>query len=123
LEPTLSSSPGQNDPVQFTPEEHDVRLERGDWIFYVRGVKKGERFIGGGLAGLEGLAFALTVGLLWAAKQERRSQWKVGVVRFRKDWRGRVRLVHKETLPVGEAPQERIADLVAEVKSGRFNHA
>ena len=119
----MPRSPGQNDPIQFTPEEHDVRLERGEWIFYVRGVKRGERFIGGAPTGLEGIVFALTLGLLWAARQERLNRWKVGVVRFRKDWRGRIRLVHKETLPPGEGPQRRIAELVEEVSAGRFDCA
>ncbi len=117
----MPRSLGQNDPIQFTPEEHDVRLQRGDWIFYVRGVKKGERLIGGGSAGLEGIVFVLTFGLLWAARQERQDRWKVGVVRLRKDWVGRIRLVHKETLPPGEGPQRRIAELVEEVSAGRFD--
>jgi hypothetical protein len=121
LESTLPGSPGQHDPIQFAPEEHDVRLERGQWIFYVRGVRKGERFLGGGLTGFEGILFALTIGLLWASRQERKDHWKVGVVRFRKDGSGLVRLVHKEMLRPGETPHARIATLVKEATAGRFD--
>lgn len=119
----MPRTPGHDDPIQFTPDEHDVRLERGDWIYYVRGVKKGEMLLGGAPTGLEGIVVALTVGLFWAARQERNDQWKVGVVRFRRDRSGRIRLVHKETLGPGEGPEARISELVGDVTSGRFDDA
>lgn len=110
--------------VAFTPHDHDVRVERGDWVFYVRGVKRCEPFRGD--ATWDGTAFGLVMlvvawvvaHLFWGAQR----RWKVGVLRYRSGWRGgRIRLVHKEMLARGEQPQSRIAELVAEVEAGRFD--
>ena len=32
--------------LPFTPHEHDVRIARNGWVFYVRAVKVGEPFLG-----------------------------------------------------------------------------
>jgi hypothetical protein len=123
LETMLPGKPGENDPIHFTPGEHDVRLEHGECIFYVRGVKRGEVFLGDGVSGPGDVVFALTVGLLWGISRERSDRWKVGVMRFRKDYRGRIRVVYKESLARGEAPTTRMAELVTDVRSGRFDPA
>ena len=119
----MPSRPGHEDPIQFTPEPHDVRLERGTWIYYVRGVKKWQLFRSDGLSptDLGGLILALPIAFLWGRRQERAKQWKVGVLRFRKDGGGLIRVIHKETLDPGIPPERRITALARDVTAGRFD--
>ncbi|WP_157181154.1 hypothetical protein [Actinopolymorpha alba] len=112
------------EPIRVTPRDHDVCVARGGWIFYVRGVKVGEPFVGnltwdGSLVGLillpimKGAAF-----LFWG----RVKTWKVGVVRVKDTkWGGRIRVVYKERLTAGQSPNLRIAELVAAVNDGTFD--
>lgn len=115
------------DGVHFTPREHDVRVQRGDWLFYVRGVKQGEGFLGG--LSWDGDPFSLPVLLAMEgvmALVRRPLRWKVGVVRLPSatSWKtGRIRVVHKERLPDGAEPAKRIAELVADVNAGVFDPA
>jgi hypothetical protein len=117
------------DELPFTPEDHDVRIHRGEHLFFVRGVKRGERFTGGGLS-LEPDAGGLLVVLLAVVLAKPllaaydRLPWKVGVVRMRRDPTGhpsRIRTVHRERLPDGFALEDRIAELVEDVEAGRFD--
>ena len=119
----MPSNPGREDPIQFTPAPHDVRLERGAWVYYVRGVKRWELFRSDGLSptDLGGLILALPIGFLWGHRQERAKQWKVGVLRFRRDGAGLIRVVHKETLDSGIPPERRIEALARDVTAGRFD--
>lgn len=113
------------DGVHFTPQEHDVRVQRGDWVFYVRGVKQGEGFAGG--LSWDGNPLSLPVllamqGVLTLARRPLR--WKVGVVRTPSpsSWKtDRIRVVHKERLAEGEEPSRRIAELVGDVNAGAFD--
>lgn len=112
-----------SDQIQFTPNAHDVRVERQGWVYYVRGIKRGERFVGGGVT-LEG---GIVIALLSLVAGRRISgwyeaqPWKVGVVRLRSDGGGLNRTVYKERLPAGVRPAGRIAELVEDVEHGRFH--
>lgn len=115
--------PTGTDPIQFTPEPHDVRIERNGWVYYVRGVRRGERFVGGGLTPEGGVAVVL-IGLVAGRRLQawhERQPWKVGVVCLRADGGGIVRTVHKER--AGASPVARIAALADEVRAGRFEPA
>jgi hypothetical protein len=59
---------------------------------------------------------------LWGRRQERAKQWKVGVLRFRQDGSGLIRVIHKETLDPGVTPERRVDALAREVSAGRFDH-
>ncbi|GAB3246885.1 hypothetical protein GCM10027425_02450 [Alteromonas gracilis] len=110
--------------LPFTPRDHDVRIERGGWIFYVRGVKRFESLRtetawDGHPASLPLLA---VVKLIAFVSREAQDTWKVGVLRCPSGWfGGLIRVVHQETLPPEVHPQERIAELVAEVEAGAFD--
>ncbi|HEY0888192.1 MAG TPA: hypothetical protein VGE38_01100 [Nocardioides sp.] len=108
------------DPIQFNPGPHDVRIVQGAHVYYVRAIKRGELFLGGGLAGIEGLVFAATIGVLLHLRNAKDSHWKVGVVRYRRDGSGLIRVAHKEkatSLAGAEALRERLA---AKVRAGGF---
>ena len=48
--------------------------------------------------------------------------WKVGVLRYKdRKLSGRIRVIHKDTLPPGQEPYERIAQLVRAVNDGVFD--
>lgn len=110
--------------LPFTPRDHDVRIERGEWIFYVRGVKRFESFrIGTRWDGSPGsLPLLAIVKLLAFVSDRAQDTWKVGVLRCPSGWfGGLIRVVHQETLPPEVHPRARIAELVAEVESGAFD--
>jgi hypothetical protein len=117
--------PGASDPIlPFTPHDHDIRIDRDGFIFYVRGVKIGEPFRAtiswdGSLAG-----FLLTPALkvLAAAARQPVSTWKVGVLRMKnRKLGGRIKIVHRERLPRGTSPTARIAELAERVDAGDFD--
>lgn len=110
--------------LPFTPHDHDVRVERDGWVFFVRGVKKYEPFRGdatwdGTLSGILFLLIAWSLAhLLWQAQDT----WKVGILRYRSSrWGGRIKIVHKEQMPRGEQPYGRIRELVDEVHRGVYD--
>lgn len=112
--------------LPFTPREHDQRVERDGWVFFVRGVKKSEPLRGdatwdGSIGGLVLLILSLGLVHLWWKSQD---TWKVAVLRHRSSrLGGRIAVVHKELLPTGQEPTRRIAELVEDVEQGRFDAA
>jgi hypothetical protein len=111
----------------FEPRDHDVRIERDGWVYWVRGVKSVEPFLRDWVGSATGIGeFIFAAGLARALDLwwRRRRAWKVGVVRFKgSQWgpSGRFVVVHKEVLPSGMEPTERIAQLVASVRFGEFD--
>lgn len=111
----------------FEPRDHDVRVERDGWVYWVRGVKSVEplrRDWVGSATGIGEFILAAvltrTLDLWW----RRRRAWKVGVVRFKNSQWGpssRFVVVYKQVLPPGVEPTVRIADLVSEVRAGYFD--
>jgi hypothetical protein len=116
-----------HDPLPFTPHEHDVRIVRDPWVYYVRGVKKSEPLRSNDFTDASGVVEAilsLLVGWVLTRWWDRQTTWKVGVMRYPHTvWGGRIRILHKELLPDGEPPAARIAELVADVNQGRFDVA
>ena len=115
------------DGVHFTPGEHDVRVRRGDRVYYVRAVKRGEGFTGGLTWNGDLLSLPLLLAVEGVLRLARRPmRWKVGVVRLPSpsSWRtDRARVVHQERLDAGEEPSAHVAGLVAGVDAGRFDPA
>jgi hypothetical protein len=113
------------DGAPFDPEDHDVRLERDGWIYYVRAVRRTESLAGRGLdpnGSLIGLAVLLALEAVFGRFRER-LRWKVGVVRLPspRSWNAdRPRVLHRELLGSGEYPGIRIAALAADVEAGAF---
>jgi hypothetical protein len=110
--------------LPFTPHEHDVRISRNRWVFYVRGVKVGEPFRGDATwdGTLVGLVMTPIIKGVAALFWSRMTTWKVGILRYKdRKLGGRIRIVHKETLPPGQEPYERIAALVRAVNDGSFD--
>ena len=105
--------------LPFTPREHDVRIARGGWIFYVRGVKVGEPLVRGVAGDDPVILTPIMNALFW----NRVKTWKVGVVRFKDSnwWRGWSWVVYKERLAPGQAPHQRIAELAKAVNDGTFD--
>ncbi len=114
------------DMVPFSPGEHDVRIPRGDWVFYVRAVRRGSAVRGGGSV-LPGdpveLLMLLSLGAV-SAFVDHRLRWKVAVVRgpSPRSWKtDRLRILHKELLAAGGSPEQRVEELADEVRAGRFD--
>ncbi|WP_344294909.1 hypothetical protein, partial [Actinopolymorpha rutila] len=105
--------------LPFTPRDHDVRIYRGEWIFYVRAVKVGEPLVNGVGADNPAILTPIMNALFW----NRVKGWKVGVLRYRNHWwkAGRIRIVYKERLAPSQAPDQRIAELVRAVNDGSFD--
>lgn len=110
--------------LPFTPRDHDVRIERGRWIFYVewgQALRVAPHRDSVGRALCQPALLAI-VKLIAIVSREAQDTWKVGVLRYPSGGRaGLIRVVHKETLPLEMHPRERIAELVAEVEAGRFD--
>lgn len=88
----MTRDKGSSELLPFTPHDHDQRVERDPWVYYVR---------------------------WWWRSQD---AWKVGVLRYRPGrFGGRIKVVHKDLLPAGRASASRVAALVEEVRSGRFD--
>ncbi|GAA0267286.1 hypothetical protein GCM10009539_62620 [Cryptosporangium japonicum] len=115
----------------FEPGEHDIRVERAPWVFWVRGVKRYESFTrsvsDGDPTDLSGVVLMVLFGLLYVIFVrfwDPRARWKVGVLRVKGSrWGpvGRIKVVHKEVLPAGVEPGVRIGELVERVRSGDFD--
>lgn len=128
--------------VRFELADHDRRIIRGQWVYIVRGVRRFQRvqngepdLLGRGsstagdpsrlddliLAPLIGLIIDVvaTIGLSRLIRRQR--TWKVAVMRYRARWGVKLEVLHKERLPKGVLPDERIAELAAEVDAGRFD--
>lgn len=115
----------RDDLYEVNLRPHDERLEVGGWTYYVRAVKRESEFTrrSGWLAGellidLPLLGFRAVRRLLG-----RREPWTVGVVRLGsvKTWNDLTpKVMHREDLVRGEDPAGRIAELVEEVRAGRF---
>ncbi len=111
--------------LPFTAKDHDVRIARDGWVYYVRGVKRSEPLDGGlgfGDGSLFGVAIWLLSGLAGRLLWRFQKSWKVGVVRFVDNDRVMpTSVVHEERLASGVRPGARIAELVSAVESGRFD--
>ena len=111
--------------LPFTPKDHDVRIARDGWVYYVRGVKRSEPLDGGigfGDGSLSGVAIWLLIGLAGRLLWRFQKSWKVGVVRFVDDDRVMpTSVLHEEKLASGVRPSARIAELVSAVESGSFD--
>lgn len=125
--PGIDRADVQRDMVHFTPGDHDQRIARGDWVYYVRAVRRGSSLtssIGHGNDPL-GLLLLLPLIGLWSLGQ-RWARWKVGVVRVpaASSWKtDRHRVVHREILEKQASPEARIGALVREVRAGRYDAA
>lgn len=107
--------------LPFTPTEHDVRVERGEWIYYVRVVHRG-KLLKQDLSPIDVPSFVLHVLLSGVVDNWRAGRpWKLGVLRRRNRGAWRLELLHKEVLPPGTAPDLRRAELVDAVTAGRFD--
>jgi hypothetical protein len=107
--------------LPFTLGDDDVRVERGEWAYYVRAVHRGQ-WLRQDFTPVDLLSFVLYIvfsGFVDARRAGR--PWKVGVLRRRTHGLKRLHLLHKEVLPAGRAPQVRIAELVRRVESGEFD--
>lgn len=103
---------------------HDERVEEGSWTYYVRGVKRddellprvtlwGELLVDVPMLAARGIKRLVSRGV----------PWTVAVVRLGsvKTWNdAKPEVVHREVLPAGDGAEARIAQLVDEVKAGRF---
>ena len=110
----------------FELGDHDIRIERGEWVYFVRGVKSVESLQADLTQGQIGLGEAIVafcaasvLDLWW----RRKKAWKVGVLRVKGSRWGPSgsKVLHKEVLGVGVAPDARIAELAEEVRAGRFD--
>lgn len=110
-----------DDALPFTLTDDDVRVERGEFVYYVRAVRRG-KWLRQDFAPVDLLSLVLYV-LLGGFVDEWRAgrPWKLGVLRRRSRGIRRVQLLHKELLPPGVRPDVRRAALVADVSSGRFD--
>lgn len=110
-----------DDALPFTPGHDDVRIERGEWVYYVRAVHKG-KWLRQDFAPMDLLSFVLYLLLSGFVDSWRAGRpWKVGVLRRRKRGLKRLHLLHKEVLPAGQAPQARITELAHRVESGGYD--
>jgi len=122
---TPKRSQAELDGAAFDPGDHDVRLERDGWIYYVRAVRRTESLSGRGLdpnGSLIGLAVLVALEAIFGRLRDR-LRWKVGVVRLPspRSWNtDRPRVLHRELLDSGEDPGIRIAELAADVGTGAF---
>ncbi len=104
---------------------HDQRVQRGGWVYYIRAVKWEQDFTARGVQpGGELLvdALRLVTRALRRARSGRRP-WVIGVVRIGdvSTWNDRTpRVVCRETLGRGHAPQTRIAELVVRAQNGEY---
>ncbi|HSX67403.1 hypothetical protein [Nocardioides sp.] len=112
------------DQISFEPNEHDVKVTREGWHYWVRAVKSGQPlksdvFKGGDL-------FDEVLNFMFGSLHQRwldgRETWKVGILAYRDSgWGGRFKVLHKELLAPGLQPDDRIAQLVNDVEAGRFH--
>lgn len=111
--------------LPFTAADHDVRIPRDGWVYYVRAVKRGEPLDGGtgfGDGSLFGIAIWLLSGLVVRLLSRFQKSWMVGVVRFVDNDRVMpTSVIHEEKLASGVRPSARIAELASDVESGRFD--
>ena len=114
---------GGEDAPPFTLGDGDARVERGEWVYYVRAVHRGQ-WLRQDFAPIDLLSFALYLAFSGFVDAWRRGRpWKVGVLRQRqRGWR-RIQLLHKEVLAAGASPGARVAELVRDVERGSFDPA
>lgn len=109
--------------LSFTLGDHDVRVDRGQWVYYIRAVHRGQwlRQDLNPVMGLPSLViYVLFSGFVddWRARRP----WKVGVLRRRsRGTRRAFQILHKDVLPPGQGPQGRVAQLAAMVNAGEFD--
>lgn len=107
------------DMVHFTPSAQDVRIVRGDWIYHVRVIRRGESFLDDQLWSLVPVAVDGFLRVLG-----RRLGWKVGIVRSASpsSWRvDRHRVVTKQVLPTGARPEPYLDRLAEAIRRGEFD--
>jgi hypothetical protein len=107
--------------VPFTLGDDEVRIERGEWVFYVRAVHRGQ-WLRQDFTPVDLLSFVLYLVLSGFVDAWRVGRpWKVGVLRRRTRGLKRLHLVHKEVLPAGRAPLTRMSELVRRIELGEFD--
>ena len=112
--------------LPFEPKEHDLRLHLGEWVSFVRAVRRGESLSGGGGSDLEVMVILLVVLAAVRSTVQRWQQvqpWKVGVVRLRADrWgaTGGARVIHQEWVRGRDVPSWRLEELAAKVRTGEL---
>jgi len=141
-EPRRPSSDDVNtDMVRFGVGPDDLRVARGDWVYYVRVVPRGAAFLGGRTSAGSGggdlvadgdlsslaLAVLLVVPLKllgsFSPARTRPRAMKVGVVRVPdpRSWTvDRHRVVHRQRLARGEDPTPYVRDLAERAAAGEF---
>ncbi|WP_374967824.1 hypothetical protein [Terrabacter sp. BE26] len=103
---------------------HQVSVERNGRRYQVRSIKRGSSLRGGSWGG--GIEMLLLAPLAFAffAWQDRQNRYKVGVLLMPK---GTLNLgpqvIYKELLPAGVDPKHRVEQLLADVRTGRFDNA
>ncbi len=109
--------------MPFTPGEHDVRVVRQGCVYWVRVVKRGQplRWDLSWDGSIGGFVAFLLVGWLLERWWASRSDWTVGVLCHRDSFWGRLRVVHKELVPAGKNPVERVNDIAVAIEAGRFS--
>ena len=117
----------QRDMYDVDLRDVDERVERGDWVFYVRAVKRRRELT---RREWDGRGFNLLAeGMMWAFNTLRRRMnakrsWQVGVVRLGNvsSWRDhRPVVVHLEQVARDANLNPTIALLVAQIEAGQFD--
>ena len=107
--------------LPFTLTDDDVRIERGEWVYYVRAVHRG-KLLKQDLTPINVLSLLVYLVLCGFVDDWRaRRPWKLGVLRRRGRGAWRLELLHKEVLEPGTAPDGRRAELVEAVNAGRYD--
>ena len=109
--------------LPFTLGDHDVRVDRGEWVYYIRAVHRGQwlrQDLNPVMDFPSLVIYVLLSGFVddWRAGRP----WKVGVLRLRsRGIRGPFQILRKELLPPGQGPEGRVAQLAAMVDAGEFD--
>jgi hypothetical protein len=113
------------DMYPFDVGDHDERVVRDGWTYYVQAVKRPRSLGRPGLGESGGIGEAVVGGLidLFLEWRARNNPWTVGVVRigYIGSWNDQTPVVvYREVLAVGEKPAARVAGLVRKVQAGEF---
>src|SRR3954466_14423079 len=103
---------------------HQVSVDGNGRRYQVRSVKRGSSLRGGASGGgIETLLLA-PLAIAFFAWQDRQERYKVGVLLMPKGTLNVGRqVIYKELLPAGVDPKYRVEQLLADVRTGRFDGA